>query len=216
MIPKNLSLVPFDPVLRAVAVASNAKGTGQYRYATAFFKAVLGYSRPKAQDLTWLLERPTDIRGLEGHSVDKYLYALHLLIESQGYYLCSPLKGNVRRRLYPCFAESQKGRLKNRCDMEFERDCRVQAKREAAAQAMRETLLDELWLDLRDLSDFVIASDFLSSLVEKEIDDRVIRGLCEKWFDEYFECSMSFYDLYRDYETSKVILDFRLEGLDKP
>ncbi|GAB6264255.1 hypothetical protein [Photobacterium sp. R1] len=210
MIPRNRSLVPYCPMMRAAREAAFTNGRGQYSYAKAFFRSLVGYSQPKASDLSSYFDRPSKVEGRMGYSIQNYLYAINTLLISDGYTVISPLSLYHRDKLFPGFRIAEKSRFKNRFSLDWQRKQKLAAKHKHQEESHRQEQFQEHWHELKQCQRHEEAGTLLGQWSDDDFDESILRALCERWYKENPITSWSFHELYADTATSLIILDFTL------
>ncbi|ELA9367435.1 plasmid SOS inhibition protein A [Vibrio parahaemolyticus] len=203
MIATTNSLLPFEPIPRAVAltyaeiIKKGSSLRGNTPYANAFCRLLFGKSRPNKSQLSTIRESSSD-------TVPEIMNKLDRFLSSHGesrYLVCSYFADQA----FPSKAVNRETRSGNHIDMLMQRSSNIQAKVNDAQQKQLENKKSEIEkLNRKALSGWLSDND--ESLNEFEL-----KACLRHWYSINDDSNWSFHDLYSEMSASRIALDLSFD-----
>lgn len=201
------SIVPFDPVQKAVALSFaeliRKKGNfrGDFPYAYAFYRHAFGVSKPKRSDLLNLSYSSYD-------TVPEMMRKLDLFLRTNGErsYLVDPY---YAKRMFPSLENKNEIRQENHIDMILERRSKIKTKRSEKKLAERTVGLEKLKSEVLKLDKSSLCEWIREK--EDEVNEFDLVACLKIWYEKNVNGNWGFDDLYRSMSPSRIALDLSFE-----
>lgn len=199
MITRTRSLLPFEPLPKAVAITyaeiikKGTKVRGDTPYANAFCRVIFGKSRPNKSQLSTIAESSFD-------TVPQIMSKLDRFLESNGEarYL---VRSYFADQAFPCKAVNRETRSNSHIDMLMQRRVNIQTKISDARKRQLDIKKAEIeQLQRKALSKWV-------SNNEETLNELELKSCLRHWYSRNDNSNWSFHDLYNEMSASRIALD---------
>ncbi len=200
-LPESLSLIPFEPISRAVALTyfevifkqTNNRRLASNPYATAFCRHYFGNSKPSRSELDIICRSPYPNIPQIMKNLDSFLGSF-----GQNRY---QINYQFVIKAFPSLEQSKDVRFDNNLAMKHERNIRIYKKKDE--QHKRYFL--KKCSELDTLNNTQIATWVQDNQIELS-EPELIRALSE-WYKKHDNSGYSFHDLYQGYEAIQIAYD---------
>ncbi|HBC0039885.1 TPA: plasmid SOS inhibition protein A [Salmonella enterica] len=217
MTARQYALVPLSAEQQAAwqAVAETEKRRHQgntlaeYPYAGAFFRCLNGSRRISLSDLRFFMPSLT-AEELRGNRL-QWLYAVDVLIETQGEVCLLPLPGDAADRLFPSVRFRVRERSRHKSALVMQKYSRQQAREAEDKARMYQSLVAQAEIELAFHTPETVGS-WLSRWSGSDVPDYELESLFWRWSERFPSLAGFERGLWQDVPLWRVVHEAGLSG----